>query len=235
MTLMGSDGTGDRARILVVDDDEPTRLEVLAMLSESGWVGRGVPSGERAVEVLEQDSVALVILGAKSPDRSELDTLRQIRARAAIPVVLITGAASLDDRVAAFDLGADDYLVKPVEMAELQRRLRALLRRVPPSPEAYEAITGPAGLELRPHVQEALVAGRPVPLTPREFGVLSVLLQRRGAVVTPDEISRHVWGYETLGSRNFVEAHISRLRAKLSGHGAHEVITTVRGMGYRIR
>jgi DNA-binding response OmpR family regulator len=147
----------------------------------------------------------------------------------------MTPAASLDDRVAAFDLGADDYLVKPVEMAELQRRLRALLRRVPPTPEAYEAIRGPAEIELRPHVQEATVSGRPVPLTPREFGVLSLLLQRRGAVVTPDDISRHVWGYQTLGSRNFVEAHISRLRAKLSSHGAPDVITTVRGLGYRVR
>lgn len=176
----------------------------------------------------------MVILDSSLPGMSGFETLRQIRARSTVPVMMVSAESSVDDRVAGFDLGADDYVVKPVEMAELQRRVRALLRRVPPEPTAYEALTGPSGLELRPHLQEASIDGQPLHLTPREFDVLSVLLERRGNTVTPDELSRRVWQYETLGSRNFVEAHISRLRAKLVNAGVRDLIMTVRGVGYRI-
>ncbi|PKN81978.1 MAG: DNA-binding response regulator [Chloroflexi bacterium HGW-Chloroflexi-9] len=235
MRLLDADGTGEGARILVVDDDERLRAAVLPVLAECGWHVRGVTSGERAIELLAQDSIALVILDAALPGISGFETLRQIRARSAVPVLMLSAAGSVDERVAGFDLGADDYVTKPVELAELQRRVRALLRRIPPDPESYEALTGPAGLELHPHLQEVTVDGQPIRPTPREFDILWLLLERRGSAVTPDEISRRVWDYETLGSRNFVEAHISRLRAKLRAAGAHDVITTVRGVGYRIR
>jgi DNA-binding response OmpR family regulator len=235
MRLLDADGTGEGARILVVDDDERLRAAVLPVLAQCGWHVRGVTSGERAIEVLAQDSIALVILDAELPGISGFETLRQIRARSDVPVLMLSGAGNVDERVAGFDLGADDYVTKPVELAELQRRVRALLRRIPPDPESYEALIGPAGLELHPHLQEVAVDGQPVRTTPREFDILWLLLERRSSAVTPDEISRRVWGYETMGSRNFVEAHISRLRAKLRTAGAHDVITTVRGVGYRVR
>ena len=133
-----------------------------------------------------------------------------------------------------FDLGADDYVTKPFELAELERRIRALLRRALGS-RSDDILQGPDEIRLHLRSHEAYVADQQVHLTPKEFDVLRVLLSRRGEVVPPDDLSVEIWGYETFGSRNYVEAHVSRLRGKLADVGAIGVIGTVRGVGYMVR
>lgn len=120
----------------------------------------------------------------------------------------------------------------PVDVAELTRRVRAVLRR---HARLEEELRGPARVLVRVRAHQVLVDDVEVPLTPREYDVLRLLLERRGEVLSADTISVAVWGYETFGSRNFVEAHISRLRAKLGAAGANEVIATLRGVGYTVR
>ncbi|MBM4411515.1 MAG: response regulator transcription factor [Chloroflexi bacterium] len=224
------------ARILVVDD-EPTMREVVGqMVQDGGAEAVSVGSGEAALDLLRNADFDLVILDVGLPGISGFDTLRSIRERSDIPVMIVTGAGSLDERVTGFDLGADDYVVKPVEIPELSRRARALLRRArAKGGQTVEQLEGPDGLVLRLRSHEALVGDSPLDLTPKEFALLRLLLDHRGNVVRLDELSLAIWGYGTFGSRNFVEAHVSRLRAKLAQHGVEHALKTVRGEGYVIR
>jgi DNA-binding response OmpR family regulator len=149
-----------------------------------------------------------------------------------LPVIVFSEASDDPRRLSFFDAGADDCVPHPVDVAELTRRVRAVLRR---RTRLEEELRGPDGVLVRIRAHQVLVDDAEVPLTPREYDVLRLLLERRSEVLSADTISVAVWGYETFGSRNFVEAHISRLRAKLGAAGANEVITTLRGVGYTVR
>jgi len=224
------------ARILVVDDEPLVRELLVGVLELDSAAVTGVESGETALALLDRAEFDLVILDVGLPGMSGFETLQHIRERGDIPVMIVTGAGSLDERVAGFDLGADDYVVKPVEVPELSRRARALLRRARPAGDRrVEVLEGPDGLVLRLRSHEAVLGGTPLDLTPKEFEVLRLLLERRGEVVSPDDLSLAIWGYETFGSRNFVEAHISRLRAKLGRDGMPPIVVTIRGVGYVVR
>jgi len=195
-----------------------------------------VDSGEAALAILASGVFDIVILDVGLPGISGFETLRQIRTRSDVPVMMVTAAGTLTERLAGFDLGADDYLVKPLEIPELSRRVRAILRRCRAGgARATDELLGPDGVVMRLRSHSVNVGPAEVMLTPKEFAVLRLLLERRGEVIHPDEISVKIWGYETFGSRNFVEAHVSRLRSKLVRAGAGDAITTMRGVGYMIR
>lgn len=224
------------AQILVVDDEPIVRETLSLALQASGGQVLAVDSGESALAILGSGVFDLVILDVGLPGISGYETLRQIRARSDIPVIMVTAAGTLTERVAGFDLGADDYLVKPIEIAELSRRMRAILRRSRGRTTRHEdQLTGPACIVMRLRSHAVYVGTEEVMLTPKEFAVLRLLLEHRGEVINPDELSVKIWGYETFGSRNFVEAHVSRLRSKLAKAGAGDVVTTMRGVGYIIR
>ena len=225
----------EAARILIVDDEPMVRELIAAHLSRDGAVTTGVTTGEEALELLDREYFHLVLLDVRLPSMSGFDTCRQIRARSDIPIVFVTAAGDLSERLEGFDLGADDYIVKPMSGAELNRRVRAVLRRRTWRDASANELFGPQSIVMRLRAHETFVGERLLQLTPKEFAVLRLLLEQRDEVLTTDRISEQIWGYETFGSRNFVEAHISRLRAKLSEAGASEVIITVRGVGYVIR
>jgi DNA-binding response OmpR family regulator len=230
----GSIVSWGKARILLVEDDRDVRDMVAAALGSLGWEAEGVATGEEALTTFGRASYDLVILDLGLPGVPGVDVLRQVRARSEVPILVMTAASGLDDRVTGFDLGADDYVVKPFEMAELERRVRAILRRTT-GPRPDDLLHGPQEIRLFLRAHEAYVGEQQVHLTPKEFEVLRVLLSRRGEVVPPDALSVEIWGYETFGSRNYVEAHVSRLRSKLADAGADGVIGTVRGVGYMVR
>lgn len=225
----------DGARLLVVDDEPLVREMLVQLLRLDGAETVGVDSGESALALLGRSTFDLVLLDMGLPGISGFETLRQIRERSDVPVIIVTAAGSLAERVAGFDLGADDYVIKPTEAPELARRARAVLRRYRGAQRNADDVVGPGGIILRLRAHEVWVGGEQVPLTPKEFAILRLLLERRGEVIAPDDLSLAVWGYETFGSRNFVEAHISRLRTKLTRAGAADVLTTIRGVGYVIR
>ncbi len=225
----------ERARILVVEDEPLIRELICTQLTREGSVSRGASTGEEALALIDRERFDLILLDIRLPGMSGIEACRQIRARSDIPVVFVTAAASLQERLDGFDAGADDYVIKPVEILELNRRIRAILRRRGGRPETPDELAGPAGVVMHLRAHETRVDGRALDLTPKEFAVLRLMLERRGEVLKTDTISTEIWGYETFGSRNFVEAHISRLRAKLLQAGADGVITTVRGIGYVVR
>jgi DNA-binding response OmpR family regulator len=223
-------------KILVVEDEPLVRRTIAASLEREGSETVAVGSGEAAIEQVNHNGgFDLVILDVGLPGMSGFETLKQIRAQSDIPVIFVTAAGTLAERVAGFDLGADDYIVKPMEVPELGRRVKAILRRRAQQQRTGDIIEGPEGIRVHLRSHEAYVGDQALELTPKEFALLRLVLERRGEVVTPDEMSRRIWGYETFGSRNFVEAHISRLRAKLARAGAENVILTMRGVGYAVR
>ena len=223
------------ACILLVDDDPVVRDALPQALEVDGHQIVAVASGEDALAALAGRVFDLVLLDLTLPGMSGFETLRQIRARSDVPVIIVSATSSLAERVAGFDLGCDDYLVKPVEIIELSRRVRAVARRrgAPAAPD--DRLVGPGDVVMRLRQHTVSVGTEEVPLTPKEFAILRLLLERRDEVVGPDELSTRIWGYETFGSRNFVEAHVSRLRSKLAKAGAPDVVTTMRGVGYVVR
>lgn len=175
------------------------------------------------------------VIALFSVSRAEaLDGARRLRATTELPLIVAGPDATAESRVGAFDRGAQDYIALPVYPEELDRRVRALVRREQ-FRDRGEALQGPEGLVMYPRAYEAHLGAERLALTPKEFAVLQVLLERRGEVVVPDQLSMSIWGYETFGSKNFVEAHVSRLRRKLRRAGATAVVKTVRGVGYVIR
>lgn len=223
-----------QARILLIEDDPDVRGAVAEALGNLGWQTESVASGEDGLTAFGRSAFDLVILDLGLPGLSGSEVLRQLRVRSEVPVLVMTASGSIDDRVNGFDLGADDYVVKPFEIAELERRVRAILRRTT-GPRPDDVLHGPGDIRLLLRAHEAFVGEEQVHLTPKEFEVLRVLLARRGEVIPPDDLSVQIWGYETFGSRNYVEAHVSRLRGKLAECGADGVIGTVRGVGYMVR
>lgn len=221
-------------RLLLVDDSATTDEDYAVPLAASGNSVLRVRSGELALSLLEREECDLVLLETQLPGMSGLQTCRLIREQIDIPIVFLAEQADVSERLLAFDLGADDFVLRPADPEELARRVRAVLRRARPL-AGRDLLDGPAAITMHLRAHEVRIDGTPLPVTPREFALLRLFLERRGEVLTSDAISEAVWGYETFGSRNFVEAHVSRLRAKLASAGATDVITTIRGVGYVVR
>lgn len=192
-----------------------------------------VGSGRGAIELLRRSSFDLVVLGERLPDVSSMTVLSEARRLGNVPVIVITrGDPAILD--CGFDLGADDVVTGDIAPADLASRVAALLRRTRPGEEAHH-IGEPYGLVMKRAAHEVTIQGAALSLTATEFSVLRLLLDHRSEVLSADTISREVWHYETYGSPNFVQAQISRLRAKLERAGAAGLIATIRGAGYVIR
>jgi DNA-binding response OmpR family regulator len=223
-------------RLLVVGNRTACSASLTESLGHAGFSVHSVEASSalRFVEGNLCDIVLLDGLGAELTMTS-FQLCHEIRRRGSqVPVVFIADDDTVAERLLAFDLGADDYLHQPITPDEIERHLRAVLRRSSPAPHS-DCLNGPGGIELRPVERDVRVDGNSVRLTAKEFDLLRLLLQHRGRPIAHDTISWRVWGYETAGSRNFIEAQVSRLRGKLRAAGASDVITTERGFGYVIR
>ena len=204
-------------------------------LASGGIEVTSVGSGERALVLLETHSFDIALADVALPGMSGFEFCSLIRERSDLPVIFLTAALGVADKLRGFNAGADDYIVTPVDGEEVRMRVRAILRRCAPRSESEDALEGPGDLVLRQRAHDVAVNGDGIELTPKEFDVLRLLLLRRGEVLRTDTISQEIWGYETFGSQNFVQAHVSRLRAKLQQAGSSAVVSTVRGVGYVIR
>jgi two-component system OmpR family response regulator len=215
-------------RILVVEDDATLADGLTRSLSAGGYALDWADNGLKADAALAQESYDLVILDIGLPGLSGLEVLRRLRHRGArTPVLILTARDATEDRVQGLDLGADDYLVKPFSLPELEARVRALIRR---GHAASSPLITHGSLGLDTVAKRAYLRGEALELTPREWGVLEVLLLRAGHVVSKDQIVQALCSWDDDLTPNAVEVYISRLRAKLEGAGIK--IRTVRGFGY---
>jgi two-component system, OmpR family, copper resistance phosphate regulon response regulator CusR len=219
--------------VLVVEDERRVRSFLERGLSEEGHAVRACTDGVEAELALEGGGVALVLLDWMLPDVSGLELLRRWRARGDVtPVIVLTARDAVEDRVAALDAGADDYLVKPFHFEELLARVRAVLRR---AASRANPVLSCADLVLDPVTRRVTRGGRPVRLTAREFALLQFLLQHAGEVVSRTRIAAAVWDHDFDTFSNVVEVYIRYLRAKLDEPSERPLIHTVRGAGYVLR
>ncbi|KUL93139.1 transcriptional regulator [Bosea sp. WAO] len=216
-------------RILVVEDD-PILADGLAVgLGLAGMTVDRVESCADARAALATSTFDAMVLDLMLPDGSGLDVLGEMRRSGdRTPILLLTALDDTPDRVRGLDSGADDYLGKPFDLDELSARVRAIARRG--NGRAAPCLTA-CGIVLDPASQSATLNGVPLPLSRREFAVLSALMERPGIVLSKVEIEDRLYGWQEEIESNAVEVHIHHLRAKIG----RETIETVRGLGYRIR
>ncbi len=221
--------------ILVVDDEESIRELVQLNLRKAGYRTAAAATGAECLARVAEGRPDLVILDIMLPDTDGLTLCRVLRRDTAVPVIFLTARDDEVDRVLGLELGADDYVTKPFSPRELVARVRAVLRRAgengaPRSPEALTA--GDLVVDLARH--EARRAGRPVPLTPKEFELLAFLVRHAGQALSRDRLLDSVWGADYFGDVRIVDVHVRHLREKIEADPANPVyIKTVRGVGYR--
>jgi len=211
--------------IVIVEDDESIRAMLCYYFKSAGYEARDYASAEALLEA-RPDAPALYILDVMLPGMDGLALLGRLRAAGdGAPVIFLTARAAEMDRVNGLEAGADDYVVKPFSLMELQARVNAVLRRVRKTPPLTRG-----DLTLDPAAHIVKKGGETVELTRKEFALLRLLLSRRGEALTRGEILRAVWGYDYAGETRTVDMHIRSLRQKLG----EDLIGTVRGVGYRI-
>jgi two-component system response regulator QseB len=216
-------------RLLLVEDDSMIGEAIRTGLRRDGFAVDWVHDAEAARQVLRTEQFDLLLLDLGLPRGDGLQVLQGLRARQqALPVLIITARDAVSDRVQGLDAGADDYLVKPFDLDELGARIRALLRRKSgrtlPQIEHLDVVLDPA----THHVTRD---GRAIGLSPREFALLQLLLERPGNILSRSQIEERLYGWGEEVESNAVEVHIHALRRKLGT----DFIVTVRGVGYRVR
>ncbi len=223
--------------IYLLEDDENIRELILYTLRAQGAAAQGFPRPSAFWQAVQEQAPSLVILDIMLPEEDGLQVLEKLRRdppTQRVPVLMLTAKDSEYDIVRGLDSGADDYLSKPFGMMELLSRIRALQRRAgtpavePPSPEEYRC--GP--LWVCPARHLCKVGEETISLTRKEFDLLCLLLEHRGAVLTRDQLLDRIWGYSFDGESRTVDVHIRTLRQKLGEVGSW--IETVRGIGYKL-
>ncbi len=220
-------------RILVVEDNHRLNNSLAASLTHEGYSVDSAYDGQEGQDLAELTAYDLIILDVLLPERDGLEVCRNLRRRRIqTPILLLTARDSIDDRVQGLDSGADDYLVKPFAMRELLARLRALLRRQQPSRQGQLEV---GDLVMDPITHTVERAGRPLDLTPKEFALLEYFLYHPNQVVTREMIEQHIWNYDFECESNVIDVYVRRLRRKIDDPFAVKLLTTVRGVGYRLQ
>ena len=221
--------------VAIVDDDGAIRTALGRALRMENYDVDLFEDGTSALRAIQLRAPDAIILDLQLPDIDGLEVCRRIRrAGDATPILMLTARDAVNDRVEGLDVGADDYLVKPFDLAELLARLRALLRRHNLS-DGDGAVLRFDDLSLNPQTREVLRATRPITLTKIEFDLLELFLRHPRQVLTRDQILDLVWGYTFDSGTNSLAVYIGYLRRKLEEDGETRLIQTVRGVGYALR
>jgi DNA-binding response OmpR family regulator len=226
---------GVGTRILTVEDDERIRTAVKLALEDEGWTVDESDTGERALELFQQQPTDVVLIDIMLPGIDGFEVCRSIRRLSDVPVIMVTARADTHDVVAGLEAGADDYLTKPFAPKELSARIRALLRRARTA-DAGTAHLRFGDLEIVPEEGVVRRNGRDVHLTKTEFRLLVELASGPGRVFSREVLLERVWGYGYFGDGRLVDVHVRRLRTKIEADPANpRHVVTVRGLGYKLQ
>ena len=219
--------------LLVVEDERRLTQVIRRVLEEEGHTVDVAYDGDEGLAMALDGSHDVIVMDVMMPAKDGIEVCASLRReKVDTPVLLLTALDSVDDRVRGLDAGADDYLPKPFAFQELLARIRALGRRKVQGREASELRIDDLVLDLRR--RRAQRAGKNIDLSPKEFNLLEFLMRNEGRVVTRTQILDHLWGYDYDSESNLVDVYVAYLRRKVDkGHG-HQLIRTVRGIGYAL-
>ncbi len=221
---------------LIVEDDRYLHEALTDALTDAGLASVAVSSGAEALARIHEEQPSLVLLDLSLPDMDGLDVCRELRRFSVVPIIMLTGRRGDIDRVVGLEVGADDYLVKPFQRAELVARVRALMRRVREYSQRQpqrELVAGP--LIIRRDRRTVSCDEQEVTLTPKEFDLLCALASRPGEVIPSKQLLWEVWAYPEGIRTRTLDVHIGRLRGKLEeNRKSPKLIITVPGVGYKL-
>lgn len=221
-------------RILLIEDEPGLILTLSDRLGSEGYAVESATDGQSGLERAAREAFDLVVLDLMLPRMSGFEVCRELRRRGVeTPVIMLTARGQLIDKVVGLKLGADDYMAKPFEMAELVARIEAKLRRVASTPHRADGYAfGDVRVDFRK--AEATREGAPLELSAREYGLLRYFVEHRGATLTREELLNEVWGYNSMPSTRTVDVHVAWLRQKIEPNSRHpQFIITVHGIGYK--
>jgi len=213
-------------QILVVEDEDAIARPLEEGLAREGFSVTRVATDHEALAAPLPD---LVLLDLRLPDVDGIEVCRELRSRSNVPIIVVSARGEEVDRVVGLELGADDYVVKPFGFRELLARIRAVMRRT--APDAADEVLRVGALDVDVRARRAILAGRELALTTKEFDLLALLASDPGAVVDRERLLREVWNTEWFGPTKTVDVHVASLRKKLGDPGW---IETVRGIGLRL-
>jgi len=224
-----------RPTVLVVDDEQPLRDFIRKNLAARSFSVHTAANGLEALAIFNTQSPDLIILDVMMPTMDGLETTRRIRQTSLVQIIILTALGEEKDKVAALDLGADDYLTKPFGVEELLARVRAVLRRSKPQPAPAPASVLRVGdITLDPAAHIVARNGEPLKLTPTEFDLLQLLMRNMGKVLTHRELLQRVWGAEYGDEAEYLRVYVHRLRQKIEADPLNpRYLLTEHGIGYR--
>ena len=223
---------------ILICDDEPSIVKALRIyLSSEGYRLFEAPDGKKALEILRREEIHLVLLDIMMPEMDGISALAALREESNVPVILLTAKSEDADVILGLTVGADDYVTKPFNPAELIARVRSCLRRYLQlgGGGEREGVLSCGGLELDDRSKRVTLDGTQLSLTPTECGILKLLLEHPGRVFSPEEIYRRVWGGDPLGGEKTVAVHIRNLRTKIEIDPSRpRMLKVVWGQGYKM-
>lgn len=217
--------------VLIAEDDRSVARFLKQAMTEAGYTPQVVGDGAEAFHLAKVNTFDLILLDIMLPGMDGLEVCRLLRdERISTPILMITARDTLEDKVAGLDLGADDYIVKPFQVAELLARARAILRRGVSTPVVLKV----GDLTLDPATRRAARAGRSIQLSATEYSLLEYLMRNADRVLTRSMILEHVWQYDFEGNDNVLDVYVRYLRGKIDRGNPLPLIHTVRGVGFRM-
>jgi DNA-binding response OmpR family regulator len=222
-------------KILLVEDEKELAASILSFLKMEGYICEAVHQFDAAMEKIHLYAYDCALIDLNLPDGSGLDIIRKLKeVSATCGIIIISARNSIDDRITGLELGADDYLIKPFNLPELNARIRSVIRRISFSGSNIVEFNE---IRIDTGSYEIWVNGNELILTKKELDILLFFLTNKNRVLTKESIGEHVWGdyADTLNSFDFIYTHIKNLRKKLIKHGARDYIQNVYGIGYKFQ
>ncbi|MGN1403754.1 MAG: response regulator transcription factor [Ruminococcus sp.] len=225
------------ASIFCIEDDNGIRELITCALQSGGYTAEGFPSGKAFFQRMQTATPALILLDIMLPDEDGISILKRLKSEPAtqdIPVIMLSAKSTEIDKVTGLENGADDYITKPFGIMELLSRIKAVLRRSHPAEPEQPHVLAVQELVIDLDQRTVMFQNTEIPLTYKEFELLSYLVRNRGTAISRDRLLEQVWGFQYEGETRTVDAHIKTLRQKLDAAGCQNFIHTVRGYGYKI-
>lgn len=218
---------------LLIVDDERNIVELVDLYArQAGFDTQRAYDGEAALQAIEREAPALVVLDLMLPKVSGWDVCKRVRAKSDLPIIMLTARDDDIDKIVGLEIGADDYLTKPFNPRELMARVKAILRRTKPDAALATESVRLGKLVIDPARHEVHVDGKLSKLRAKEFDLLLTLASNKGIVLTREKLLETVWGYDFAGETRTVDVHVAQLRKHIAGSGAE--IETVFGIGYKL-